>query len=100
MSVLKAVKTSLVGISKTIDDQAIKLKINEVVSLIKHIPKTRNVKDNDILNLLQYLELEKGIKTHNESYKLREIIRELIKSEIDETSTIWWCTGSLNSTCF
>jgi hypothetical protein len=55
----KSVKISLVGISKTIDNQAIKLKINEVVSLIKHIPKTRNVKDNDILNLLQYLELEK-----------------------------------------
>ena len=57
----KSVKTSLVGISKTIESQATKLKINEVVSLIKHIPKTRNVKDNDILNLLQYLELEKEL---------------------------------------
>ena len=57
----KSVKTSLVGISKTIENQATKLKINEVVSLIKHIPKTRNVKDNDILNLLQYLELEKEL---------------------------------------
>ena len=57
----KSVKTSLAGISKTIESQATKLKINEVVSLIKHIPKTRNVKDNDILNLLQYLELEKEL---------------------------------------
>ena len=57
----KSVKTSLAGISKTIENQATKLKINEVVSLIKHIPKTRNVKDNDILNLLQYLELEKEL---------------------------------------
>ena len=57
----KAVKSTLVGISKTIEDKATKIKINEVVSLIKRIPKTRNVKDNDILNLLQYLELEKEL---------------------------------------
>jgi len=58
----KAVKTNLVNASKTIDDKATKVKINEVVSFIKQIPKTRNVKDNDILNLLQYLELEKELK--------------------------------------
>jgi hypothetical protein len=58
----KAVKTNLVNASKTIDDKATKIKINEVVSFIKQIPKTRNVKDNDILNLLQYLELEKELK--------------------------------------
>lgn len=58
----KTVKTNLVNASKTIDDKATKVKINEVVSFIKQIPKTRNVKDNDILNLLQYLELEKELK--------------------------------------
>lgn len=57
----KSVKTNLVTISKTIDDQATKLKINEVVSFIQDIPKTRNVKDDDVLNLLQYLELEKEL---------------------------------------
>lgn len=57
----KSVKANLVTISKTIDDQATKLKINEVVSFIQDIPKTRNVKDDDVLNLLQYLELEKEL---------------------------------------
>ena len=57
----ESVKTNLVTISKTIDDQATKLKINEVVSFIQDIPKTRNVKDDDVLNLLQYLELEKEL---------------------------------------
>jgi hypothetical protein len=59
---LSNVKNNLINISKNIDDKATKVKINEVVSFIKEIPKTRNVKDNDVLNLLQYLELENELK--------------------------------------
>jgi hypothetical protein len=58
---LLVAKNNLIDISKNIDDKATKVKINEVVSFIKEIPKTRNVKDNDVLNLLQYLELEKEL---------------------------------------
>lgn len=58
---LLVAKNNLINISKNIDDKATKVKINEVVSFIKEIPKTRNVKDNDVLNLLQYLELEKEL---------------------------------------
>jgi hypothetical protein len=60
---LSNVKNNLINISKNMDDKATKVKINEVVSFIKEIPKTRNVKDNDVLNLLQYLELENELKS-------------------------------------
>jgi hypothetical protein len=58
----KSVKTNLELLNKKVDNKAYKIKINEVVSLIKELPKNHKVKDNDVLNLLQYLELENELE--------------------------------------
>ena len=58
----KSVKTNLELLNKKVDNKAYKIKINEVVSLIKELPKNYKVKDNDVLNLLQYLELENELE--------------------------------------
>ena len=52
------IKNNLELLEKKVDNKSIKIKINEAVSLIKELPKNYKVKDKDVLNLLQYLELE------------------------------------------
>lgn len=44
-----------------IEDKSIKIKIQEIISFAQEIPKSSKVKDKDILNLLQFLELKKEI---------------------------------------
>lgn len=56
------IKKELKELVKTIDDKTIIIKLNEVISIIKPIGKIENVKDDDVLNLLQYSELIKEIK--------------------------------------
>lgn len=55
-------KKELTKLSKKIKDQVITIKLHEVISLIKPIDKTTNVKDEDIINLLQYLQLVKELQ--------------------------------------
>lgn len=51
------VKRKLTRLIKTVDDPSTKIKLEEIVSLLKAIPNEHSVKDNNILNLLQYHEI-------------------------------------------
>ena len=46
-----------------IKNPALKIKIQEVINLINPILKTRKLKDDHLVALLQYLELSKEIET-------------------------------------
>lgn len=58
---LTGVKMRLSSIMDSVDDQVTSIKLKEVISFISEIPKSRSVKEDDILDLLQYLELEKEL---------------------------------------
>ena len=45
----------------SVDDQVTSIKLKEVISFISEIPKSRSVKEDNVLDLLQYLELEKEL---------------------------------------
>lgn len=55
-------KKNLKGLTNNVEDKTTLIKINEVISIIKPIGKNENVKDDDVLNLLQYSELYKELK--------------------------------------
>ncbi len=50
-------KDELTKSSKYIQDPVVKIKVNEVINLIKPFDKKCNVKDNDVIALLQYQQL-------------------------------------------
>ena len=51
------IKTSLTELNKTVKDKATQIKIQEVVKILPTIDKTSKVKDDDLINLLQYYDL-------------------------------------------
>jgi hypothetical protein len=55
-------KKSLRPLIKRVDDKIIKVKLNEIYILIKEIPKNHNVKDNDVITLMQYYDLINELK--------------------------------------
>jgi hypothetical protein len=57
------IKKSLDDLNTKITDQRTHIKLNELSSIIKPIDKNDSVKDEDILNLLQFYELIHEIKT-------------------------------------
>lgn len=57
------IKKSLVELSAKVADQRTQIKLKELQSIIKPIDKNESVKDEDILNLLQFHELIHEIKT-------------------------------------
>jgi hypothetical protein len=59
----ESIKKSLVELKDKVSDQRTQIKLNELVSIIKPLDKTESVKDEDILNLLQFHELLHEIKT-------------------------------------
>jgi hypothetical protein len=59
----ESIKTTLSKLKDKVSDQRTQIKLNELVSIIKPIEKTDSVKDEDILNLLQFHELVHEIKT-------------------------------------
>lgn len=59
----ESIKTTLTELKDKVVDQRTQIKLNELVSIIKPIEKTESVKDEDILNLLQFHELVHEIKT-------------------------------------
>jgi hypothetical protein len=59
----ESIKTTLTELKDKVADQRTQIKLNELVSIIKPIEKTDSVKDEDILNLLQFHELVHEIKT-------------------------------------
>jgi hypothetical protein len=59
------IKTELRNLNKTTFDKVTKIKINEVISLIKPLDKNHKVSDEDLVNLLQYCDLLTELETVN-----------------------------------
>jgi hypothetical protein len=59
----KVIKTELTRLNKIVTDQTTQIKINEVVNMVKPIEKTQNVKDENLVSLLQYYQLIDELKT-------------------------------------
>lgn len=61
-----SLRTSLVDLNSKTTDQVTKIKINEIADLLNIPQKTDKIKDNDLVNLMQYHELVKELKKVNE----------------------------------
>lgn len=61
-SQLDNIKKEIKILFPTIDDPAVKIKINEILNLIKPLDKKDNVKDGDVLNILNHYELINELK--------------------------------------
>lgn len=59
----KNLKKEVAILNRKTSDPIIKIKLNEVVNLLKPISKTNNVKNDDVVNLLQYCELINELKS-------------------------------------
>ena len=53
---------SLKSLATKVDDKVVKIKLSEVVNLLKEIATAKTIKDNHILSLLRYHELVKELK--------------------------------------
>jgi hypothetical protein len=51
--------------SKNIKDKATQIKITEIAKMLTELSKTDKVSDDNLVDLLQYYELVKEIKTAN-----------------------------------
>jgi hypothetical protein len=59
----KNLKKEITILNRKTSDSIIKIKLNEVINLLKSISKTNNVKNEDVVNLLQYCELINELKS-------------------------------------
>ena len=59
---LTEIKTTLVDLSKSVEDQVTSIKLKEVVKLIKPIYENESIKDETVSTLLQYYDLINEIK--------------------------------------
>ena len=57
------IKAELVKLNKNVTDKTTQIKINEVVNMVKPIEKTQNVKDENLVSLLQYYQLIDELKS-------------------------------------
>lgn len=57
------IKTTLTELNTKVKDKATNIKINEVVKILPTIDKTSKVKDDDLINLLQYYDLIEELET-------------------------------------
>ena len=57
------IKTTLNELNTKVKDKATNIKINEVVKILPSIGKTSKVKDDDLINLLQYYDLIEELET-------------------------------------
>ena len=60
-----SIKKELKELNKNTKNKVTKIKINEIVSLIKVPTKTTKLKDNDLVDLLQYCDLVNELETAN-----------------------------------
>lgn len=63
---INEIKAQLNKLSNNIDNKVIKIKLNEVLSFIKEIDKNSPVKNEDIIDLMQYYELLNELNGLNE----------------------------------
>jgi hypothetical protein len=59
---LEKLKTKLTTLSKKVNDEVRKIKIQEVINIIKPVSQHKQVCDLDLENLLHYYELEKELE--------------------------------------
>jgi len=59
----KNLKKEITILNRKTSDPIIKIKLNEVTNLLKPVSKTNNVKNDDVVNLLQYCELINELKS-------------------------------------
>ncbi len=57
------IKTTLTELNTKVKDKAVQIKINEVVKILPTIDKKSKVKDDDLINLLQYYDLIEELET-------------------------------------
>jgi len=62
---INEIKTELIDLNKNTKNKVTKIKIAEVVSLIKVPPKNYKLKDKDLVDLLQYCDLVDELETAN-----------------------------------
>jgi hypothetical protein len=62
---IQQLKEELTAISNNITDKAVQIKLNEVLPLIVEIEKTQPIKNENIVDLLQYCELVEELKAAN-----------------------------------
>lgn len=55
-------KKELKPLIKKVDDKVTRIKLNEIYVLINEIPKNHNVKDDDVVNLMNYYDLINELK--------------------------------------
>jgi hypothetical protein len=60
---IQNIKLELEVLSKKVADKKIQIKLNEVNSILSIIPKSENVSDDDVLNLMNYYELLHELRT-------------------------------------
>lgn len=57
-------KIELKSLNKNITDNIVKIKINEIIEFLNPIGKNDNIKDNDVVKIMQYYELINEIKNN------------------------------------
>ena len=62
---IQQLKEELATISQTITDKAVQIKLNEVLPLIVEVEKNQSIKNENIVDLLQYCELVEELKIAN-----------------------------------
>jgi hypothetical protein len=60
---IKAVKKTITGYSKKVEDKAVVVKLTETRDMIKPLCKKSSVSDDNVINLLNYYELVNELKT-------------------------------------
>ncbi len=58
-----AIKSQIAQLSKTVTDKTIQIKLNEVATFLKPLDKNQNVKDDNIIALLQFHQLIEELKS-------------------------------------
>jgi hypothetical protein len=58
-----AIRAELNKMNKTVSDKTVQIKINEVVNILKPLEKNQNVKDDNIIALLQFHQLISELKS-------------------------------------
>lgn len=64
-SKIKDIKNELKSLIESISDKVMKIKLTEVNNIITELPKEASIKNDDIVNLLQYYQLLEEIKSVN-----------------------------------
>ena len=62
---INSLKETLVNLTPLVSDKVVKIKLNEVASLLIELDKTSPVDSDNIINLMQYVSLIEEIKKAN-----------------------------------